>query len=78
MPLDTHTSRICRYIGLTDRKSVDGKTARQVTDALRELDPDDPIKYDFAICHLGISESCIHERSEEHCPDCPLESICRL
>ena len=78
MPLDTHTSRICRYIGLTDRKSVDGKTARQVTDALRELDAEDPIKYDFALCHLGISESCIHQRSEEHCPACPLESICRL
>ena len=78
MPLDTHTSRICRYIGLTDRKSVDGKTAREVTEALRELDPDDPVKYDFALCHLGISESCIHERSEEHCPTCPIEPICRL
>lgn len=78
MPLDTHTSRICRYIGLTDRKSVDGKAAAQVTAALRELDPDDPLRYDFAICHLGISGGCIHRRSPDHCPDCPLDAICAL
>lgn len=78
MPLDTHTSRICRYIGLTDRKSVDGKTVREVTRALREMDPEDPVKYDFALCHLGISESCIHEYSEEHCPTCPIEPVCRI
>ncbi len=78
MPLDTHTGRICRYIGLLDRKSIDGKAVRLVTDRLRELDAEDPVKYDFALCHLGISESCIHERSEEHCPSCPIEPICTL
>lgn len=78
VPLDTHTSRICRYLGLTDRKSVDGTMARQVTEGLRALDPDDPVKYDFALCHLGISESCIHERSLQHCPNCPIEPVCRL
>ncbi len=78
MPLDTHTGRICRYIGLLDRKSIDGKAVRQVTRRLRELDCDDPIKYDFALCHLGISESCIHERSEQHCPSCPIEPVCTL
>lgn len=78
MPLDTHTSRLCRYIGLTDRKSVDGKAVEDVTDSLRQLDPDDPIRYDFALAHLGIADDCIHERSEEHCPDCPIEPICTL
>lgn len=78
MPLDTHTSRICRYIGLTDRKTVDGKMAREVTESLKAFDPDDPLRYDFALCHLGISQSCIHERSEDHCPTCPIEPICRL
>jgi uncharacterized protein (TIGR02757 family) len=78
MPLDTHTSRLCRYIGLTSRKTVDGKMAQQVTESLKLLDPDDPLRYDFALCHLGISQSCIHERSEEHCPTCPIETICQL
>lgn len=78
MPLDTHTSRICRYIGLGSRKSVDGKAADEITESLLELDPADPLRFDFAICHLGISKGCIHQRSEEHCPKCPLESICTL
>ncbi|MBA2663462.1 MAG: TIGR02757 family protein [Bradymonadaceae bacterium] len=78
MPLDTHTSRLCRYIGLTDRSTVDAKMALEVTDSLRLLDPDDPLRYDFALCHLGISGRCIHRRSAEHCPGCPIEGVCTL
>ena len=78
MPLDTHTARICAYLGLTTRKSVDGKMVEQISQALRQLDAQDPLKYDFALCHLGISKSCIHRRSEEHCPSCPLEPVCVL
>lgn len=76
MPLDTHTARICRYLGLSDRKTVDAKMVEQVSQSLRLLDPEDPLKYDFPICHLGISGGCIHKRSEEHCPQCPLEPLC--
>lgn len=76
MPLDTHTARICAYVGMTKRKSVDAKMVKEVTETLKALDPDDPIKYDFALCHIGISKSCLHERSEQHCPQCPLEPLC--
>lgn len=78
MPLDTHTSRLCRYIGLTSRSSVDGKMAEEVTNSLRQLDPIDPLRFDFALCHLGISRRCIHRRSPDHCPGCPIEAICTL
>lgn len=78
MPLDTHTSRMCRYLGLSERNSIDLKAALEVTESLRLMDPEDPLKYDFALCHLGISGSCIHKRSEEYCPQCPIESICAL
>lgn len=78
IPLDTHTSRICRYLGLTTRKSTDLKTAIEVTNALREVDPDDPLRFDFSLAHLGISGRCIHRRSPEHCPGCPIEAVCRL
>ncbi len=78
MPLDTHTSRLCRYLGLTERKSTDLKAALEVTKSLALMDPDDPLKYDFALCHLGISGQCIHRRSEEHCPTCPIEQMCTL
>lgn len=78
MPLDTHTSRISRYIGLTTRKSTDLKAAQDVTESLAALRPEDPLYYDFALAHLGIGGSCIHRRSEDHCPSCPLEAVCRL
>ncbi len=78
MPLDTHTSRLCRYIGLTERNTVDGKMADQVTASLRLLDANDPLRFDFALCHLGISRRCIHRRSDDHCPGCPIEEICML
>ncbi len=78
MPLDTHTGRLCAYLGLLTRKTIDGKAAVEVTDRLARLDPDDPLRYDFALCHLGISQQCIHRYSDEHCPFCPIESACRL
>jgi uncharacterized protein (TIGR02757 family) len=78
MPLDTHTNRLCRYLGMCERKSTDLKTALEVTESLALMDPEDPLRYDFALCHLGISGSCIHRRSEEHCPSCPIEAVCTL
>lgn len=78
MPLDTHTSRICRYLGLTSRASTDRKTAEQVTAALRVMRPADPLYFDFALAHLGISKRCIHRRSPDHCPGCALEPVCGL
>ncbi len=78
MPLDTHTSRLCRYLGLLSRKTVDGKAALQTTRRLAELDADDPLRYDFALCHLGISNRCIHRRCPDRCPTCPIEPACTL
>ena len=78
MPLDTHTSRIARYLGFTDRKATDARTVEEVTSALRAIEPEDPTRYDFALAHLGISGSCIHRRSPLHCPACPVDSVCKL
>lgn len=76
MPLDTHTARIARYLGLTKRVSNDLKTVEEVSKALAELDENDPIRYDFALCHLGISTQCIHTFSEPHCSVCPVKDFC--
>ncbi|WP_158542369.1 TIGR02757 family protein [Lujinxingia litoralis] len=78
MPLDTHTSRLCRYLGLLTRKTLDARAALEVSQALARFDAKDPLKYDFALCHLGIGRRCIHRRSEEHCPGCPIEAACTL
>lgn len=55
IPVDTHIARVSREVGFTSRKNVSWQMAEEITAALRVFDADDPIKYDFALCHLGIS-----------------------
>ncbi|MCA9540911.1 MAG: TIGR02757 family protein [Myxococcales bacterium] len=78
MPIDTHVHRLSRYLGLTARAAADWRTAVEVTDALRRLDPVDPLRFDFALAHLGISGQCPTHRVPAICADCPIASICRL
>lgn len=59
VPLDVHVGRIARSLGLTTRKTDDWKTAEEITDRLRIFDPEDPVKYDFALSHMGISRGCL-------------------
>ena len=54
IPVDTHIARICRSLKLTKRKNVSWQMAEEITGKLKKYDADDPIKYDFAICHIGI------------------------
>lgn len=54
IPLDTHVLKQSQRLRLTQRKSADWKTAQEITDALKKLDPKDPTRFDFAICHLGM------------------------
>ncbi len=78
IPLDTHVHRIGRYLGLTERGSASWKTAAEITASLRRLDPVDPLRYDFALAHMGISGRCPTRRVEAICADCPINSVCRL
>ena len=68
MPLDTHIARISKCLGITGRKAQDWKMAVEITDALKKLDPEAPLKYDFALCHQGISKVC----SAKNCDGCRL------
>ncbi len=76
MPLDTHIARIARHLGLTKRKATDIKTAIDITNNLKRFDPDDPVKYDFALCHLGISGKCPSKKSPLSCLTCSLKDMC--
>jgi uncharacterized protein (TIGR02757 family) len=78
IPLDTHVSRISRYLGLTDRRTVDWKMAVEVTRTLRGLDGDDPVRFDFALSRLGILDLCPRRVDPERCRACSLVSVCRL
>lgn len=72
IPLDTHIVKISHCLGLTRRASSDWKTAKEITDSLYKLDPEDPLKYDFALCHHGISGLCKGEKFPDICSSCVL------
>jgi uncharacterized protein (TIGR02757 family) len=76
IPLDTHVGRIARLLGLTVRPNADWAAAEQVTARLRALDPDDPVRWDFALAHLGISGGCRGRHDPQVCPGCPIVSAC--
>ncbi|HEV8131902.1 MAG TPA: TIGR02757 family protein [Acidobacteriota bacterium] len=78
LPVDTHIARIGRYIGLTRRNNIGWKMALEMTEALRLLDADDPIRYDFALCHLGIMRGCPAKYNPLKCRICPIREICTL
>jgi uncharacterized protein (TIGR02757 family) len=72
IPLDTHIARISRCLGLTKRKASDWKTAKEITESLKKLDPEDPLKYDFALCHQGISKLCRGREFKDTCSTCSI------
>ncbi len=76
IPLDTHIFRISNMLGLTKRTDQSLKTSEDITSKLRELDPADPLKYDFAICHIGISGFCKKGEEGKNCKSCVLNKIC--
>ena len=55
-PLDVHTGNVGRKVGLLSRKQNDWKSALELTRGLRDMDPDDPVRYDFSLFGLGIFE----------------------
>ncbi|MDO9553202.1 TIGR02757 family protein [Rhodonellum sp.] len=55
-PCDLHVDRVGRKLGLITRKQTDWQTAVELTDKLRGFDPEDPVKYDFALFGLGVEE----------------------
>ena len=57
IPLDVHVYRQAAGLGLTDRKAKDLRTAVQITDAFREIWPDDPVKGDFALFGYGVDNA---------------------
>lgn len=75
IPVDTHICRISRYLGLTCRKAADWRMAQEITSALSVFDPADPVKYDFSLAHLGISDGC-DGKDPKHCALCPIAEIC--
>lgn len=54
IPVDVHIARIALERGFVKRRTIDMKFAIELTEFLKQFDENDPVKYDFALCHLGI------------------------
>jgi uncharacterized protein (TIGR02757 family) len=76
VPLDTHVIRVGRCLRLTRYTSPGWRMAADITAALRAIDPDDPVKYDYALCHLGMMNACGFNRAQAD-SQCPLRGACR-
>ena len=76
VPLDTHVIRVGRCLRLTTYTSPGWRMARDITASLRRLDPDDPVKYDYSLCHLGMMNACGFSRAQAD-SQCPLRGVCR-
>jgi uncharacterized protein (TIGR02757 family) len=76
VPLDTHVIRLGRCLRLTGYTSPGWKMAAEITATLRVLDPDDPVRYDFSLCHLGMMGACGYGKRQGDV-HCPLRGLCR-
>jgi uncharacterized protein (TIGR02757 family) len=77
MPVDTHIHKLSRNLGFTQRAQVTWKTAEEITSAMRRFDPEDPVKYDFALCHMGMLQGCPSRRDPARCEGCGIMSVCK-
>ena len=75
VPLDTHIIRLARCLRLTRYTSPGWKMAADVTARLRTLDPRDPVRFDFSICHVGMMNACGFGRRQGD-SQCPLKGHC--
>jgi uncharacterized protein (TIGR02757 family) len=76
IPLDTHVIRLGRCLRLTRYSSPNWKMAADITASLRRVSTDDPVRYDFSLCHVGMMSACGYGRAQRD-GQCPLKGICR-
>ena len=77
IPVDTHVENMSRSIGLTRRRSRTWRMAKEITRQLAAIDPDDPVKFDFALCHTRMAGDCLDRRDPVVCPGCGFRRVCR-
>ncbi len=76
IPVDTHVLRLARNLGMTRSAAASWRASEEITGVLRRIAPADPVRYDFALCHLGMARSCPSRRDEQHCSACAIRGAC--
>jgi uncharacterized protein (TIGR02757 family) len=76
VPLDTHVIRLGRCLRLTQYTSPGWRMAADITRSLRLLEREDPVRFDFSLCHIGMMNACGFGRKQGD-SQCPLKGLCR-
>jgi uncharacterized protein (TIGR02757 family) len=76
IPTDTHIHLVARRLGLTRRRAADWRTAREITDRLARFDPADPVRFDYALCRIGIFGICQTRPGRSRCGECAARDAC--
>lgn len=76
LPIDRHIEGIVRNLGWVQRATADARFAIEATERLRSYDAADPLRYDFALCHMGIARQCRHTWVADICTACPMQPLC--
>lgn len=77
VPVDVHIHKLAKNLGLTKRVTTSWKTTEEITAALRVFDAADPVRFDFALCHMGMARRCPSKRDPIKCEGCGVQPVCR-
>jgi hypothetical protein len=77
VPVDTHIHKLAQNLGFTRRADLSWRTTAEITTALARFDADDPVKYDFALCHMGMLQRCPSRKDPVKCEGCGVMPVCR-
>jgi uncharacterized protein (TIGR02757 family) len=78
IPVDTHIHRLGVNLGMTRRAGPSWLASEDITGVLREIDPGDPVRFDFALCHLGMAQGCTGRSDSVRCPACGAREVCKV
>jgi uncharacterized protein (TIGR02757 family) len=76
IPTDTHIHLVARRLRLTRRRAADWRTAREITGALARFDSEDPVRYDYSLCRIGILGLCHPVLERSLCRECLAADAC--
>lgn len=76
IPLDTHIFKMACFLKLTRLNTPGWKMAREITASLKEIDPEDPLKFDFPLCHFSIQNQCPSGEDPKQCDLCSSRKKC--
>jgi uncharacterized protein (TIGR02757 family) len=76
IPVDVHIHKLARNLGFTRRRGLSWRTTEEITQALARLDPADPTKYDFSLCHMGMLQRCPSRADAARCEGCGVMPVC--